>query len=186
IPPNKDMGGESPQQAPLPNQANPLPPAPPPEKVPAGAHAGEETVERRSISSLTGASVKGVQPAPWSQSPLLALIPSTRKQLHPLIVHFPIAFLGLELVLVVAYLARPRDSLEKFSGWLLWCAAGSLVPSIYTGISDVGGALGLGWAFWNGIQDRIHYLTRLESTVSLHVLFVLLTALLVSIRIAWR
>src|SRR5204862_2839713 len=107
-------------------------------------------------------------------------------QIHPLIVHFPIAFLGLELIFVMSYLVWPRDSLELFSRWLLWCAAVSLVPSIYSGLSDVGADLGPGWGFWNGLQDRLHHFTRLESTVSLHVLFVLLTAFLVLTRLAWR
>src|SRR2546427_377798 len=112
---------------------------------------------RRSMDTIRGeksrrSTVELVQPAPWSKSPLLALVPSTRKQVHPLIVHFPIAFLGLELLLVMAYLAWPRDSLQVFSHWLLWSAALSLVPSIYTGIGDVGADLGPGWAFWNGLQ----------------------------------
>src|SRR5438093_5969629 len=108
--PNKGMGGGSPAQVPLPSQTNPQPPAPAPATVPTGAHAGAETAERRSAPSSTASTVERVQPAPWSQSPLLALVPNLRKQMHPLIVHFPIAFLGLELILVMAYLAWPRDS----------------------------------------------------------------------------
>ena len=184
--PNRGTGGVSPSQARLPSQPNPQQSAPPPERVPTGTQAAADTAERSLASVSTRSTVELVQPAPWSKSPLLALVPSTRKQVHPLIVHFPIAFLGLELLLVMAYLAWPRDSLQVFSHWLLWSAALSLVPSIYTGIGDVGADLGPGWAFWNGLQDRLHHFTRLESTVSLHVLFVLLTASLVLIRLAWR
>src|SRR5438093_397148 len=141
-PPSRGTAGGSSPQVRLPSQTNPEPPAPGPEKVPAGTHAGAEGAEHRLTSPLPVPTVERVQSAPWSQSPLLALVPSTRKQIHPLIVHFPIAFLGLELLLVMAYLAWPRESFEMFSGRLLWCAAVSLVPSIYTGISDVGSALG--------------------------------------------
>jgi thiol-disulfide isomerase/thioredoxin/uncharacterized membrane protein len=127
----------------------------------------------------------GSRPA-WDRVPLRALIPRWWKQWHPAVIHFPIAFLILEAAFVVAYVVKPSGSLERFSRWLLWCAVASFVPAILTGLNDVGTDLGPGWAFWNGLVDRVRHLFLLKSTVSLHVLFALATVTVTVARIGWR
>jgi len=123
---------------------------------------------------------------PWEKRPLLALIPAPWAQWHPLLVHFPIALLVIEAVFVCALLVRPNERVAQFSTWLLGAAVASLVPTILTGIRDAGADLGADSPFWNGLNDRLTHLFRLESSVSLHVLFGLAVTLIAFGRLAWR
>src|SRR5438876_9817464 len=123
---------------------------------------------------------------PWEKRPLLALVPAPWAQWHPLLVHFPIALLVLEAVFVCALLVRPNERMAQFSTWLLGAAVVSLVPTILTGIRDAGADLGPDSPFWNGLHDRLTHLFRLESSVSLHVLFGLAVTLIPFGRLAWR
>jgi uncharacterized membrane protein len=123
---------------------------------------------------------------PWEKRPLLALVPAHWAQWHPLLVHFPIALLVLEAVLVSALLVRPNERLRQCSTWLLGAAVVSLVPTILTGIRDAGTDLGSDSPFWNGAHDRLTHLFRLESSVSLHVLFGLAVTFIAFGRLAWR
>ena len=123
---------------------------------------------------------------PWEKRPLLALLPAPWAQWHPLLVHFPIALLVLEAVFVCALLVRPNERMAQFSTWLLGAAVVSLVPTILTGIRDAGADLGPDSPFWNGLHDRLTHLFRLESSVSLHVLFGLAVTLIAFGRLAWR
>ncbi len=123
---------------------------------------------------------------PWEKRPLLALVPAPWAQWHPLLVHFPIALLVLEAVFVCALLVRPNERVAQFSTWLLGAAVASLVPTILTGIRDAGADLGPDSPFWNGLHDRLTHLFRLESSVSLHVLFGLALTLIAVGRLGWR
>jgi thiol-disulfide isomerase/thioredoxin/uncharacterized membrane protein len=123
----------------------------------------------------------------WEAHPLLALVPAKWKQWHPLVVHFPIALLVLELAFVCTLWVRPSEHVAWSAHWLLWAAVISFAPAVYTGIRDVGAALDSpGWAFWNGLKDRVTHLLRFQSSISLHVLFVLAAVLLTSCRLVWR
>jgi len=123
---------------------------------------------------------------PWEKRPLLALVPAPWAQWHPLLVHFPIALLVLEAAFVCALLVRPNERVAQFSTWLLGAAVTSLVPTILTGIRDAGADLGADSPFWNGLHDRLTHLFRLESSVSLHVLFGLALTLITLGRLGWR
>jgi len=123
---------------------------------------------------------------PWEKRPLLALVPAPWAQWHPLLVHFPIALLVLEAVFVCALLVRPNERLAQSSTWLLGAAVVTLVPTILTGIRDAGADLGPDSPFWNGLHDRLTHLFRLESSVSLHVLFGLAVTLIAFGRLALR
>src|SRR6266566_2738423 len=123
---------------------------------------------------------------PWEKRPLLALVPAPWAQWHPSLVHFPIALLVLEGVLVCVLLVRPNTRVAQLSKWLLGAAVLSLVPTILTGIRDAGADLGPESPFWNGLHDRLTHLWRLESTVSLHVLFGLGVTLIAVGRLTWR
>src|SRR5216117_2990391 len=123
---------------------------------------------------------------PWEKRPLLALLPAPWAQWHPLLVHFPIALLVLEAVFVCALLVRPNERVAQFSVGLLGAAVASLVPTVLTGIRDAGADLGPDSPFWNGLHDRLTHLFRLESSVSLHVLFGLALTLIAVGRLAWR
>src|SRR5436309_9890137 len=123
---------------------------------------------------------------PWEKRPLLALLPAPWAQWHPLLVHFPIALLVLEAVFVCALLVRPNERVAQLSTWLLGAAVASLVPTVLTGIRDAGADLGPDSPLSNGLHDRLPHLFRLESSVSLHVLFGLAVTLIAFGRLAWR
>ena len=123
---------------------------------------------------------------PWEKRPLLALVPAPWAQWHPLLVHFPIALLVLEAMFVCALAVRPNERAAHLSTWLLAAAVVSLVPTILTGIRDAGADLGPDAPFWNGLHDRLTHLFRLESSISLHVLFGLGVTLIAVGRLTWR
>jgi thiol-disulfide isomerase/thioredoxin len=108
---------------------------------------------------------------PWEGHPLVALIPAGWDQWHPMLVHFPIALLVVEACFLCAFWMRPSEPIARFSKWLLWAAVVSLIPTIATGIRDAGVDLGPGSPFLNGLRDRIGHFFRLESSISLHVMF---------------
>jgi hypothetical protein len=123
--------------------------------------ASEGTITTAPPSSPVPPGGFGQHP-PWEKQPLLALVPAHWAQWHPLLVHFPIALLVLEAVLVSALLVRPNERLAQCSTWLLGAAVVSLIPTILTGIRDAGADLGPGSPFWNGVHDRLTNLLRLE------------------------
>jgi len=127
----------------------------------------------RTPSTMGEAAAPRIDPAPWAQW-------------HPLLVHFPIALLVIEAVFVCALLMRPNERVAQFSTWLLGAAVASLVPTILTGIRDAGADLGPDSPFWNGLNDRLTHVFRLESSVSLHVLFGLALTLIAVGRLGWR
>jgi uncharacterized membrane protein len=103
-----------------------------------------------------------------------------------MLVHFPIALLVLEAGFLCVFWMRPNEPIARFSKWLLWAAVVSLIPTITTGIRDAGVDLGPGSPLLNGLRDRIGHFFRLESSISLHVLFGLATTGLAVGRLAWR
>src|SRR5437867_4023060 len=147
--------------------------------------AGEGAAATTAPSSPVPSGGVGRHP-PWEKRPLLALVPARWAQWHPLLVHFPIALLVLEAMFVCALAARPNERVAHLSTWLLGAAVVSLVPTILTGIRDAGADLGPDSPFWNGLHDRLTHLFRLESSVSLHVLFGLAVTLIAVGRLAWR
>lgn len=123
---------------------------------------------------------------PWEKRPILALVPARWAQWHPLLVHFPITLLVLEAVFVCVLFVRPNTRVAELSTWLLAAVVVSLVPTILTGIRDAGADLGPDSPFLNGLQDRLTHLWRVESSVSLHVLFGLGVTLIAIGRLGWR
>ena len=122
----------------------------------------------------------------WEKNPLRALLPGRWQEWHPMVVHFPIVLLVLEAGALALYWMLRTEAARRSSRWLLWLAVLALVPSLYTGIIDDGASLGPGSAFWNGAHDRLSHFLRLESSISVHVLFVTAVGSLALLRVAWR
>jgi len=118
-----------------------------------------------------------VRPGRWFQE-MEAVAPFGR----PL----PIVLLMFEAAAVVWYRHNKSEDVGRLSRLLLWLAALSFVPTFYTGLRDVGTDLGPGWAFWNGLRDRIDHLFVLQSTISLHVILALVCSVITAARLVWR
>lgn len=59
--------------------------------------------------------------------------------IHPIFIHFPIAFLFLELFLLLLYYTKRNEQYFSQSIFIFKLAAVMIVPSIITGIIDAGG-----------------------------------------------
>lgn len=116
------------------------------------------------------------------------LHPFTRgaRQLHPALVHFPIAFLLLEAGLLAAYARRKRPELERMSLALLGISVASLPLVILSGVRDSGLELGEGSALLLGLGDRWRNAGNFASTITVHAWLAGLLTLLTSARLAWR
>lgn len=116
------------------------------------------------------------------------LHPFTRgsRQLHPALVHFPIAFLLLEAGLLAAYARRKRPELERLSLALLGLSVASLPLVILSGVRDSGLELGEGSALLLGLGDRWRNAGNFASTITVHAWLAVFLTLLTSARLAWR
>lgn len=76
-------------------------------------------------------------------------------QLHPAVIHFPMALLYIEFFFLCLYLAKKKDEYDNFSHWLLLLCSLSFVPVLLTGLHDSGADLGPGVQFINGFFDRV-------------------------------
>ncbi|MBI4243071.1 MAG: hypothetical protein HY606_03180 [Planctomycetes bacterium] len=113
------------------------------------------------------------------------LIPHAKEELHPLLVHFPIAFLVLEALLLLSYCFYPNEDLVKFSKWLLWIAVISFIPVIYSGIRDVGvELLHSKNPFTDGLRNRLSNFFN-TTTMSIHVLYAVASFLISITRLIW-
>ncbi|MBI3557756.1 MAG: TlpA family protein disulfide reductase [Deltaproteobacteria bacterium] len=123
---------------------------------------------------------------PWEKNAFGAFFPTEWKAWHPLFVHFPIALLILEAILVAMLFRKKEQNLILFSNWVLALATLSLIPVLFSGFHDSGFNLGPGSQVLNGIKDRFTNFWRLESTVSLHFLLALALLAITGARLLWR
>lgn len=107
-------------------------------------------------------------------------------QLHPAVIHFPMALLYIEFFFLCLYLAKKKDEYDNFSHWLLLLCSLSFVPVLLTGLHDSGADLGPGVQFINGFFDRVENFLRFESTISIHVICSLIVVFITLARLFWR
>ena len=107
-------------------------------------------------------------------------------QLHPAVIHFPMALLYVEFFFLCLYLAKGKEEYDKFSHWLLLLCSLSFVPVLLTGLHDSGADLGPGVQLINGLFDRVENFLRFESTISIHVICSLLVVCNTLARLLWR
>jgi len=140
------------------------------------------TADRDVTLRTTSAVAAAPKADSWTQ-PLAPLVPRRWKQWHPMLIHFPIALLIIEAMVFIAHWLRPREELARFAAWLLLLAVISFVPAILTGIADSG--VDAGMSFPEALRERTRNFWRVESAVSLHMLYALAAALVASGRLIW-
>lgn len=59
--------------------------------------------------------------------------------LHPMLVHFPIAFYFLELVLIILWIVRNDPAYQRFSLFAFYMGYGVMLTAMAAGLFDVGG-----------------------------------------------
>ncbi len=74
--------------------------------------------------------------------------PMTRNQplkimLHPIFVHFPIAFYFLELVLLVLWATREEQEYRRFAYFSFWLGYAFMLLAMTAGLFDAGGFAGV-------------------------------------------
>lgn len=75
---------------------------------------------------------------------------------HPSLIHFPIAFLALEVILILFWIGKLDDSYLRFAAFMFTLGFASLLPSIVTGFIDV-----RNWGGVNGIVSEHFYVSLL-------------------------
>lgn len=107
-------------------------------------------------------------------------------QWHPLLIHFPIAFLFAEMVMLwkETWSSRPArsigsDTFLKLSVWLM-------LPVVIAGIHDSGLDLGPGNPIWLGLHDRYRNAFNFSSSISVHALLMTLLLLMTAFRLLLR
>ncbi|MBI2094835.1 MAG: DUF2231 domain-containing protein [Candidatus Omnitrophica bacterium] len=63
--------------------------------------------------------------------------------LHPIFVHFPIAFYFLELVLIVLWITKEEEEYRRFSCLSFWFGYAFMLAAMAAGLFDAGGPAGI-------------------------------------------
>lgn len=63
--------------------------------------------------------------------------------LHPVFVHFPIAFYFLELVMIVLWIVKDESEYRRFSYFLFWIGYAFMLVAMAAGLFDAGGLAGI-------------------------------------------
>jgi len=63
--------------------------------------------------------------------------------LHPIFVHFPIAFYFLELVLIILWITKEDSEYRRFSYFVFWVGYAFMLVAMTAGLFDAGGLAGI-------------------------------------------
>jgi hypothetical protein len=92
----------------------------------------------------------------------------------------------LESALVLLYLFKPDPFLSRAARYLLILAMASFIPAVVAGLHDAGDGANFFAQVASGLADRISHFGYLGNPLSLHVLFVVLTATITILRLLWQ
>ncbi len=118
--------------------------------------------------------------------PFCAVFFKPSQQWHPLVVHFPLVFLTLEAVLVLAFWRNGNDEYERWAYRFLHLAFWTMLIAAVAGLHDSGLNLGPGNKIWLGLQDRWQNRLRFQSSVTVHVWLALSIFGMTLGRLLWR
>ena len=107
-------------------------------------------------------------------------------QLHPQIVHFPIAFLVIEAVALVVFAFRKQPQIAFLSLIFLHCALWTMLLAVLSGLNDVGLDFGAGNRLILGFRDRWENAFRAQSSITIHVWLAITLVGVTLTRLVWR
>ncbi|HHL72013.1 MAG TPA: hypothetical protein ENJ29_05820 [Bacteroidetes bacterium] len=98
---------------------------------------------------------------------------SSLQNLHPLIVHFPIALVVLTLLFEGLWVVTKRDNFREFATWLLYLGAVAAVAGVVTGLwaSDSLGHDAPGHEFVHEHRDAMYWTTGILVVIAAAVAF---------------
>lgn len=118
--------------------------------------------------------------------PFYRIFTAPPHQWHPVLVHFPIVFLGMEAFFLVLFAIKRNKEYENWANNFLKITFGSLFIVIAAGFHDCGLTLGHGNKLILGIQDRWENAFRFQSSITVHFWLAVLTFLIVWLRFLWQ
>jgi uncharacterized membrane protein len=118
----------------------------------------------------------------WPHSFWQPLFIAPHRYIHPLVIHFPIAFLSLDAALLLLNKLIRSKGIWKSTKILLYLAALSLPVVILAGLHDVGIDIGHGNAIVDGLNDRIKNWNHWSDRLSLHFAYAMTLTLFVWLR----
>ena len=118
--------------------------------------------------------------------PFYQIVTAPPRQWHPVLVHFPIAFLTLEAVLLGLWRFTGKPEQERWAYAFLHASLWSMLTVALAGLHDTGLDLGPGNPFWLGLQDRWQNMFRWHSSVTLHTWLTLALLAITVTRLLWR
>jgi uncharacterized membrane protein len=108
------------------------------------------------------------------------------RQWHPLLVHFPIAFLFVEAGLLGLFGITRKPDYDRWAYAFLHLSLWTMVMVVIAGLHDVGLDLGAGNTIWLGLQDRWHNTFRFQSSVTVHTWLAMALLMITVGRLIWR
>jgi hypothetical protein len=100
--------------------------------------------------------------------PFYQIVTAPPRQWHPVLVHFPIAFLITEGVLLSLWRVTGKPSHELLGYACLHLSLWTMLIVAITGVHDAGLDLGDCNTIWLGLQDRWRQAFRWHSSITVH------------------
>ena len=108
------------------------------------------------------------------------------QQGHPALVHFPIACLFVEAVLLGLWRRTGKPEYERTAYGFLHASLWTMLLAAGAGVHDVGLDAGQGNRFWLGLQDRWAHAFQWQSLLTVHVWLMQGLIVLTALRLLWR
>lgn len=123
----------------------------------------------------------------FPQALVSGLFLHSHRNLHPLLVHFPIVLFCCEAVCLTILQLRKDDPFwKRLSKLSLYTACASALPVVLTGFYDSGLDQQAANPLIVGIQERFRNATKFEDPVSLHFAYAISFIILSLVRLGWR
>ena len=116
--------------------------------------------------------------------PFYEIVTAPPLQWHPMLVHFPIAFLIVEAVLLGLWRMTGKAEYDRFAYGFLLASLWTLLIVAGAGVHDAG--LGSGSPFWHGLQHRWANAFEWQSPLTVHAWLALGLVVLTTARLLWR
>jgi hypothetical protein len=118
--------------------------------------------------------------------PFYQIVTAPPRQWHPVLVHFPIAFLVLEAVLLGLWRITGKAEYDRWAYGFLHASLWTMLIVAGAGVHDAGLDLGPGNPLWLGFQDRWAHAFRWHSSVTVHAWLALGLVVITATRLLWR